>query len=87
MDVLSRILRSRPKSRLKKEVVKHDREDLQTLCQEFEMAKIRVPIISAYEAKESKLHSNPLVGLWKTRTVIVRYPRLNSRRLKALHSS
>lgn len=72
LDVLSRILRSRPKSRLKKEVVKYDRESLQALCQDFEMAKLRVPILSAYEAKGSKMHSNPLVSLWKNRTVIVR---------------
>lgn len=70
-DVLSDILRSRPKSQFKSEAVTRDQEDLQVLCQQFELAKLQVRVLSAYEGCETKLTRRPLIGFWKKRSGIV----------------
>lgn len=71
MDILSRILCSRPKIRVKIRLEKRDQEDFQTLCQQFEMAKLQVPILSAYETKETKMNRS-MLGCWRNQAHILR---------------
>jgi hypothetical protein len=70
-DVLNNILHSISKSKIKFQAVKRDREDLQKLCQQFEVAKLQVRILSAYESQETKQYKNSIMGFWKNRTSIV----------------
>lgn len=71
-NVLTHIINSRPRSRLKFKIEKRDQEDLQTLCRDFELANLKVPIISAYEARKTKsLDRRSIVNIWKKRSHIV----------------
>lgn len=71
-NILTHIINSRPRSRLKFKIEKRDQEDLQTLCRDFELANLKVPIVSAYEARKTKsLDRRSIVNIWKKRSHIV----------------
>ena len=49
-----------------------DQEDLQTLCHDFELANLKIPVISAYEARKTKLFDRrSIVNILKRRSRIV----------------
>ena len=52
-------------------LIAQDQEDLLSLCQEFEMANIQVPVISICETQETKLSRNLLLGRWKSQALLV----------------
>ena len=70
--VLAHIVNSRPRSRLRFKVAKCDQEDLQTLCRDFELANLKIPVISAYETRKTKSSNRrSIINVWRRRSDIV----------------